>query len=228
MGMADDLRVALGNPDTTQYSAAAATLNVNDALKEYTKYDPQLVLDKTSLVTVADQQEYDLSGISGLIKIQECIWETGTILPEQVGADGLPRTGLSNEYQGLSIFSDPGLAEIYEHKVAELRKRMNLQWEQMGDKLYLFPTPVIADKEIWIIFTKLHTESTIPDTDVPYVRKWAMAQAYRYFAGFEKTLSTGVGPASVTRSARELREDARKLEEEFQQHFSNLSGASRT
>lgn len=223
MSLKDDLRTALGSPTTQEFTDAEAALCVSRAIAEYSRYRPIVVLDKETLETVKDQQEYDLSEISGLVEVRECIWERGVVLPEELGVEGLP-TAATKEYRGLNVFDDPSLLKIYQYKVAELRKALEESWEELEGTLFLFPTPSQSGGEIWLIYTKQRTESEISGEDLPDVLTYAEALGRRTLAGHAGITKIG----GVSFDKKMLLTEAERLEKKFYSRYADMSYATRT
>jgi hypothetical protein len=217
----DKMRRQVGNPSLTQFMEEQADDAVKSAIREYSKHKPIEVLDY--LTTIKDEQAYDLSTKSRIIRVKEVYYSTGSeYFPEEVWSD----FSMYGRLEGLSLFENPSLWTQYMQRLEQFKAMFNgdFSFEQSTKILRLIPAPSEMGEKVYYIWTQRHTAETIPEDDIDLVLLWAKGEAKEMMAskkGNEVQSVSGYGE-SVTFGATSdsLMKEAQNFKERFEKKFS--------
>ena len=190
---------------------------IASAVREYSRYAP--IKSSTTITTVADQEEYDLSDLNCLWVLECQWWPAGQLFAEL-------RSGAEQVYipSEPSRYHMPSERVINDINQSALIKAMRGTWEQRNQTLVVFPTPSVASSEsLEIVYAALHVLNdaetgydTIPDEDLDIVADLATAvylQASMSERALESDYAEGLQrvtahfiPANLRQTIKELRQ----------------------
>jgi len=197
----------------TQMSDAVATALLDDVLRTYNHYRPQM--DYATLTTVAYQTKYDAD--SSLLRVVDVYWEPS-------GTSDVVSTILSELAVLKEDFDYPSISKIYYTKRHRLRDVTHGRWRWDGTQIWLIPTPTTSDDIVPYVFTKAFTSiSAVPTADEELLVMLFEALALRYIANTQAG-EGGWRAGSYSVDGATIREERRDANLAYQRVCALLGG----
>lgn len=207
-------RIRARGISSSDVSDSDLSIIINDALSEYSSYNPDTVFTLSSgyLTTVANQQEYDFP--AGAITILNVFWNEDYTLD-------------INEIFDVNEVLEGDLYVAYS-KVATYVKYYSMSWEIKNNKIYLIPVPAQSDVKVAVLYGKAQTLDTLNEIEDQLFYDLVYALALQA-VGLKHSQTSGFRAGAYAQyptAAVVIMQTAQKKLDEVRQRLSILSGRS--